>query len=95
MVKMVIEGTVLIGSKTIDRYILACLTIFHEGKNEIIIMARGKNISKAVDVVERLRRYYMRDVKIDKIELGSEILPDAHGAPRRISTITIKLSKGG
>jgi len=37
----------------------------------------------------------MRDVKIDKIELGSEILPDAHGAPRRISTITIKLSKGG
>ena len=43
---------VLIGRKPVMNYVLACITLFHGGANEIYVKARGRAISRAVDVVE-------------------------------------------
>lgn len=82
------------GRKPLNRYIVACLTLFHSGNDEIKVKARGKNISRAVEVVERLRNYFMKEVKVYKIELGSEIVPTKNGTLRRVSTISITLRRG-
>lgn len=87
------EGSsiVYIGKKPITRYILACITLFHEGLDKITIKARGRSIERAIDVVESLRKYYMSNIKIHDVRLGSEIIRSVDGEPRRVSTITIYL----
>ncbi|MEM3675369.1 MAG: DNA-binding protein Alba, partial [Candidatus Methanomethyliaceae archaeon] len=56
-------------------YVLACLTAFHEGANEVVVKARGQSISKAVDVVEVIRRKFMPDAEIKNIDIGTEEIP--------------------
>ena len=85
------SNTVYIGKKPIIKYILACITLFHEGLNKITIKARGRSIERAINVVESLRKYYMSDIKIHDVRLGSEIVRSINGEPRRVSTITIYL----
>jgi len=43
---------VLIGRKPVMNYVLACITLFHSGAKEVNIKARGRAISRAVDVAE-------------------------------------------
>ena len=87
------ETVVYVGDKPVNKYIVACLTLFHEGNREIKVKARGKNIAKAIEVVERLRRHFVREIEV-KAEIGSEILPTRTGQPRRVSVISITLRRG-
>jgi DNA-binding protein len=66
------NNSVLIGRKPVMNYVLACITLFHGGAKEVVIKARGRAISKAVDVVEIARRRFLPDVKIKKISIGTE-----------------------
>jgi DNA-binding protein len=85
--------TVIVGGKPIMNYVVACLTLFNAGQSKIRVRARGKNISRAVDVVEMLRRVFIKDLEIEKIEIGSDFLKDETGNERSISTISITLLK--
>jgi len=87
------ERVVYVGDKPVNKYIVACLTLLHEGNKEIKVKARGRNIAKAVEVVERLRKHFVREVEVE-VEIGSEILPTRSGQPRRVSTISITLRRG-
>ena len=50
------EGnSVFIGRKPVMNYVLACITFFHGGAEEVSIKARGKAISRAIDVAEVVR----------------------------------------
>lgn len=62
----------MIGRKPVMNYVLAALTMFHEGKTLVRVQARGRAISRAVDAVELLRRGFMPNLNIRKIELGTE-----------------------
>jgi len=91
-----VEGmgdTVIVGGKPIMNYIVACITLFNAGRPRIKVRARGKNISRAVDVVEMLRRVFVKDLEIEKIEIGTDLLKDEAGNERNISTISITLHK--
>ena len=57
-------NAVLIGKKPIMNYVLACITFFHGGAKEVKIKARGKAISRAIDVAEVVRRKFLPDVKV-------------------------------
>lgn len=83
---------ILVGKKPQMNYVLACLTAFHEGAKEIIIKARGKSISKAVDVVEIVRRKFMSDVLVKNVSIGTDEVK-VNDATRRVSSITIILTK--
>jgi len=50
-------------------YVLACITSFHGGAKEVSVKARGKAISRAIDVVEVVRRRFLPDVKVSRLVL--------------------------
>jgi len=89
------NNSVLIGRKPVMNYVLACITLFHGGANEINVKARGRAISRAVDVVEVTRRRFMPDVKIKKIDIGTDQMApfEEGGTPSNVSTIEITLAK--
>jgi len=89
------SNSVLIGRKPVMNYVLACITLFHGGANEIYVKARGRAISRAVDVVEVTRRRFMPDVKVKKIGIGTDQLAsfEEGGSPTNVSTIEITLAK--
>ncbi len=90
------KNDVLIGRKPAMNYVLACITLFHGGANEVNVKARGRAISRAVDVVEIVRRRFLPDVKVKNIDVGTEQLPsneEGRNTPTNVSTIEIKLGK--
>ena len=69
------EGSaVLIGKKPIMNYVLACITFFHGGAKEVSIKARGRSISRAIDVAEVVRHRFLPDAKIKNISIGTDKL---------------------
>lgn len=89
------RNDVLIGRKPVMNYVLACITLFHGGASEISVKARGRAISRAVDVVEVCRRRFLPDVKVKNIDIGTQQLPpfEEGGSPVNVSTIEIHLAK--
>jgi DNA-binding protein Alba len=75
-------------------YVLASITLFHGGAKEVYIKARGRAISKAVDVVEIARRRFLPDIKVENISIGTEQLPVREsGDTSNVSTIEIILKR--
>ena len=76
---------VLIGKKPLMNYVVACLTLLNQGVNEIVLRARGRAISRAVDVTEMLRRVFMKDLKVKSISIGSEEVSRENGEKISVS----------
>ena len=76
-------------------YVLACITLFHSGVKEVSVKARGKAISRAIDVVEVVRRRFLPDVKVAKIGIGTDqIMPhEESNTHTNVSTIEITLQR--
>lgn len=90
------ENVIYIGRKPVKNYVLAA--IMQLGKaNEIVLKARGRAISKAVDTAMILRdRYAPSSITIEAPKLDSEsVTVDVNGEKRQrnVSTIEIKLRK--
>ena len=92
--KLVDGNTVLIGKKPVMNYVLACLSLFHNGANEVSVKARGRAICRAVDVVEVTRNRFMPNLKIKKIGIDTEqfATTEEGAAPSNVSTIEITLT---
>ena len=88
------ENVVYIGKKPSMSYVLAVITQFTNGQKEVHIKARGRSISKAVDVAEVVRRRFLSDVKVKTIEIGTEERETQDGRKVNVSTIEIVLAKG-
>jgi DNA-binding protein len=86
-------NVVYVGKKPSMSYVLAVITQFNNGQPEVILKARGRAISRAVDVAEIVRRRFMKDVKIKDIEVGTEEREVPERGKINVSTITITLSK--
>ena len=89
------SNAVLIGKKPVMNYVLACITLFHGGATEISIKARGRAISRAIDVVEVVRHRFLPDVKVKRIGIGTDqISPREEGnSLTNVSTIEITLEQ--
>ncbi len=88
-------NAVLIGKKPVMNYVLACITLFHGGAKYVNVKARGKSISRAIDVAEVVRRRFLPDVKVKKISIGTDKLTsqDESDDPTNVSTIEITLER--
>jgi DNA-binding protein len=96
LAKMKDVNTVYIGNKPPMAYVMALITSFNNtGADSVVLKARGRAISRAVDVAEIARGRYLNDLKTEKIEIGSEQMPTEDGRTRGVSTIAITLRKGG
>jgi DNA-binding protein len=89
------ESTVLIGKKPVMNYVLACITFFHGGAKEVSIKARGRSISRAIDVAEVIRRRFLPDVKVKGIGIGTDhiLSQDEGGQQTNVSSIEIILER--
>ncbi|MEM2740162.1 MAG: DNA-binding protein Alba [Candidatus Bathyarchaeia archaeon] len=87
------ENVVLVGKKPVMNYVVACMTIFNSGADLITVKARGRAISKAVDVVELIRRSFLKDLEIKFINIGTQELISQDGRKSNVSTIDIVISR--
>ncbi len=82
---------IFIGKKPLMSYALAALLQFNAGMDEVVIKARGRSISKAVDVAEVIKNRLFADrVTVKDIKSGTEILGEDM---RNVSTLEITLAK--
>ena len=87
---------IYIGKKNTIAYVLVAVTILNNN-DQCFIQARGRQISKAVDVAEITRRKFPTDlVQVGSVLIGSEeIKSDEEGIPpKTVSTIEITMNKG-
>jgi archaea-specific DNA-binding protein len=87
------DNTVYVGKKGTMGYVLAVVTQFNNGASEVTVKARGKLISRAVDVVEIVRHRFMPSAKVDGIAIATEELTSEDGSMSKVSSIEIKLQK--
>lgn len=87
------EDTVLIGRKPVMNYVIACLTFFNSNADKVVVKARGRAISRAVDTVELLRRAFVKNVNIENIEIGTEEITREDNRRSNVSTMEIALVK--
>jgi DNA-binding protein len=87
------ENAVLIGRKPVMNYVVACLTFFNSGEKNIVIKARGRAISRAVDTVELLRRAFIKDLKLHNIAIGTDEVQREEGRKSNVSTIEIAMTR--
>ncbi|UCH56709.1 MAG: RNA-binding protein [Candidatus Bathyarchaeota archaeon] len=85
------DEKIFVGSKPILAYVTAVVTSLSRA-DSVKVMARGRAISSAVDVVEVTKRSFLTDLVVEGIEIGTERLGES-GAERNVSTITITLSR--
>ena len=81
-----------VGKKPVMNYVVACVTLFNSGKDEIVLRARGQSINNAVDIVERLKKF-QKNLLVREICIGSEDITRPDGMRASISTIEISLRK--
>ena len=89
------QNTVYIGNKPPMNYVMAVITAFNmSDTDEVVLKARGRAISTAVDVTEILRNRFFKDAKVHAISIGTEqITPREGGNPRNVSTMEIIIKK--
>lgn len=84
---------VFVGNKVFMNYVTGVVMQFNKGFGSVIIKARGKYISKAVDIAEMVRNRFLSDVVVKDVLLGSAEFNRDDGKNIRVSTIDIVLSK--
>jgi DNA-binding protein len=87
------ENVIFVGKKPPMAYVLGVITQFTNGVPEVHVKARGRAISRAVDVAEIVRRRFMSDVKVKDIAIGTEERELEDKTKINVSTIDIALSK--
>ncbi|MFZ2471786.1 MAG: DNA-binding protein Alba [Methanothrix sp.] len=86
------EDVVFVGNKPVMNYVLAVVTQFNNGAKDVRIMARGRAISRAVDVAEVSRSRFLSDVAVKGISITTETLKTERGETN-VSAIEITLGK--
>jgi archaea-specific DNA-binding protein len=86
------SDVVFVGNKPVMNYVLAVVTQFNGGAKDVRIMARGRAISKAVDVAEVSRSRFLQDVKVLGIQISTETLNTDRGETN-VSAVEITLGK--
>lgn len=86
-------NVILVGNKNVMSYVLACVTLFNKGAEEVVIKARGRLISRAVDVAEITRHRFITDLEVKEIIIDTTTVKTDKGSDLNVSTIDITLAK--
>lgn len=87
------KGIVFVGNKPPMNYVLAVVTQFHGNSDDVHIKARGRAISRAVDVAEIARNRFIEDVKVEDIHISTETIKGENNEDINVSAIDIVLKK--
>ena len=89
------DNSIFIGGKPFMNYVTGVVMQFTtKNASEVTIKARGKFISRAVDVAEvAAKRFLENQVSISGIDINSEEFQNKEGKQVRVSTIEITLTR--
>jgi len=88
------ENTIYVGKKPAMNYVLAVVTQFNmNGSDEVVIKARGRAISRAVDTAEIVRNRFVKDADVKDIKISTESMTNEEGRTSNVSSIEIYLTK--
>ena len=90
------DNVIFIGDKPFMNYVTGVVMQINNKENkEVIIKARGKFISRAVDVAEVARKKFLVETKtkIKEIKIDSEEFENKEGKKINVSIIEITLKK--
>jgi len=87
------EDVVYVGGKPTMSYVLASLTVFHGGSDQVTLKARGRAISKAVDTAEIVRNRFLKGIEVTSINISTETLKTSEGNEINTSAIEIVLKR--
>ena len=87
------DNVIYVGKKGVMNYVMAAITQINKGEKEIHVKARGRSISKAVDVVQLLKNRFEKDTKIKDIIIDTEEVEADEGGKINVSTIDIVIEK--
>ncbi|MCK4270722.1 MAG: DNA-binding protein Alba [Methanogenium sp.] len=85
------DNTVFVGNKPVMNYVLAVVTQFNNGADEVSIKARGRAISRAVDTAEISLNKFLENVEKKNIATSTEVI-DTDSGRTNVSSIEIILS---
>ncbi|MCE5337136.1 MULTISPECIES: DNA-binding protein Alba [unclassified Methanoculleus] len=88
---MIKDNTVFVGNKPVMNYVLAVVTQFNNGAEEVAIKARGKAISRAVDTAEIALNRFLANVSKKEIFTSTEMI-DTDTGKTNVSSIEIVLT---
>jgi len=83
---------VYVGNKPVMNYVLAVVTQFSNGAEEVAIKARGKAISRAVDTAEIALNRFLKDITKKEIRTSTEEIETDAGRTN-VSSIEIILTQ--
>ena len=87
---------IFIGEKPFMNYVTGVVTQFKtKMQKEVVIKARGKFISRAVDVAEVSAKKFLKEenIYVKEIKINSEEFENKEGKKVNVSTIEILLAK--
>ena len=87
------DEVVFVGNKPVMNYVLAVMTQFNKPISSVILKARGRAISRAVDTAEITRNRFMPNLTVKNIIIGTESIPNEEGKMVNVSSMEIILTK--
>ncbi len=89
------DNSIFVGDKPFMNYVTGIVMQFTtHNQEEVIVKARGKYISRAVDVSEMALKRFLKDkIRIKDIAIDSEEVENREGREVRVSTIEITLER--
>lgn len=77
-------------------YVTGVIMQFNNGADVVTVKARGKFISKGVDVAEVARRKFLtgQNVSVRDVTIGSEEFENKEGKLVNVSVLEVALKKG-
>ena len=93
MVNNMAEANIIyVGKKPTMNYVLAVVTQFNNNIEQVTIKARGKAISKAVDIAEIAKHKFIQTANYHKITLSTEVVEGERGESN-VSSIEILMTR--
>jgi DNA-binding protein len=87
------DDVIYVGRKPPMSYVLAVVTQFNgNGSKDVILKARGRSISTAVDTAEIVRNRFITNAKVKDITIGTETVTNEEGRDSNVSSIEISLT---
>ncbi len=83
------DSKVFIGRKRTMNYVMAAMFVLNE--NPVKLLARGRSISRAVDVAEILMNKFINGSSYGEILIGTETVTNQDGTSSNVSSIEIEI----
>ena len=83
------DSKVFIGRKKSINYVMAAMVVLNE--KPVRLLARGRSISRAVDVAEILINKFIKGASYGEILIGTESMTNDDGTNNNVSSIEIEI----